>query len=315
MKKTNILKIAFTLVFAFVITGASAQILTDYILTAAGVESEDSVTVNSTTRLYAYPDAVFSPTYDAATNANLGATAQWTWYNSADGSGGAIKAAANENWIEMTHGAAPVTYPVSVEESNTAGGCVGAVTTVNVEIIAEPTVIPTVADGTPIFGSAGSPFTFCETDARLGTDNAQATMSSAIIGNPSFQLQYTLEVDTNMNGDATWQNIPAMTQTYSGAAGTQQAAATTGSTTHDLTLPAGGFVCVTNVVDYPTRFTYTITGINDRISRKSNYLTNSAQAATGWSWYDTTDLETIVITVNPTPVTGPIYHISNMWEL
>ena len=294
---------------AFAISGASAQILTDYIQTAAGSESVDSVTTGTTTILYVYPDLVYSPSYDAATNANLGANARWTWYNSADGSGAPIKAAANENWVEMTHWVAG-TYAVSVEESNTVGGCTGAVSTVNVEILAEPTVTFTAADGTPVLGSAGSPFTFCETDARLGTDYPQATFTTDIISSPSFQIQYTIAVDTNMNGDGTWGNIAAMTETWSGAAGTQLDAGD--GATYNFAQPTGGFVCVTNVVDYPTRYTYTLTGVTDRISRKSDYLTNSTAAADSWTWYDT-GAETIVVIVNPTPVTGPIYHISNMW--
>ena len=52
--------------------------------------------------------------------------------------------------------------------------------------------------------------------------------------------------------------------------------------------------------------------ITDRISRKSDYLVNPTGANTGWRPYDTTT-ETIVITVNPTPVTGPIYTIPNNW--
>lgn len=307
-------KITRNLVAAFATTVlfaglAQAQILTDYVQ-STGVEATDTVTVNSTTRLYVMPDPVYSPSYVASTNANLGTNQRWEWYPSADGSGVAIKAAANENWIEYTWGAAPTTYPISVIESNSAVSCAGSVSTINVEIIAEPTVAYTAADGSGIFGSAGSPFSFCEGDARLGTDAVQATFTHGMTGSPSLQVEYTLAVDTSHNGGGSWTNIPAMTQSYDGASGAQQAVT---GTTHNLTAPAGGFVPLTDGVDYPTRFTYTLTGVNDRITRKCDYLTNSAAAATAWSWYDTTDLETIVIVVNPTPVTGPIYHISNMW--
>lgn len=310
MKKNITKKLLAVFTFAVIFTGLSqAQILTDYVQ-STGAEAADTVTVNSTTRLYVLPDPVYSPSYVASTNAGLGGNELWEWYNSTDGTGTVLKAGANENWIEFTWGAAPATYPISVVESNSAVSCDGSATTINVEIIAEPTVAYTAADGGGIFGSSGSPFSFCENDARLGTDAAQATFTHGMSGSPSLQVQYTLTVDTSHNAGTSWGNIAAMTQTYAGTAGTQQAVT---GTTHNLTAPAGGFVPVTDGVDYPTRFTYTLTGVNDRITRKCDYLTNSAAAATAWSWFDTTDLETIVITVNPVPVTGPIYHISNMW--
>jgi len=297
-------------VAALFIAGANAQILTNYVIQTGTGQSVDSVTVGSTTRLYVYPDMVYSPSYVAATNANLGANERWTWYPSTDGSGVAVKAAANENWLEYTW-AATGTQPVSVIESNISTTCPGTVTTINVEVIDAPTVTFTAVDGTPIFGSAGSPFTFCENDPRLGTDYPQATFT-AEIATPRHQIQYAITVDTSSDGGATWSNIAARTQTYSGAAGTQQSASAT--TTHNLTVVTGGYISIANAggIQRPTRFTYTINGVNDRISRKSDYLTNSAAAATGWTWYDTV-AETLVIIVNPTPVTGPIYHISNMW--
>lgn len=309
MKKNFTKKLLAAFAVAMLFTGLSqAQILTDYVQ-STGSEATDTVTISSTTRLYAYPDAVYSPSYNASTNANLGANQTWTWYNGTDATGTEIKAAANENWIEFTWPGTAQTYPVAVVEANSAVSCDGSATTINVEIIAEPTVTFTSADGSGIFGSAAAPFAFCENDTRLGTDAVQGTFTHGMSGSPSLQVQYSLTVDTSHNAGASWTNIAAMTQTYSGAAGTQQAVT---GTTHNLTAPAGGFVCVTDGVDYPTRFTYSINGVNDRISRKCDYLSNSGAAATGWSWYDTT-AETLVIVVNPVPVTGPIYHISNMW--
>jgi hypothetical protein len=284
--------------------GANAQILTDYVIQTSAGQSVDTVTVNSTTRLYVYPDMIYSPSYNRTTNAGLGANERWTW------SGGVTKAAANENWIEQTW-AATGTVIVNVAESNSAVSCPGSTSTINVQVIATPTVTFTATNATPVFGSAGSPFTFCENDPRLGTDNVQAAFTSGISGNPSYQIQYAITVDTSSDGGATWSNIAARTQTYSGAAGTQQ---TSNTTTSNLTAPTSGFVALPNGggLQRPTRFTYTINGVNDRISRKSNYLTNSTRTATAWTWYDTA-AETVVIIVNPTPVTGPIYHISNMW--
>jgi hypothetical protein len=308
MKKNFTKKLLAAFAVAMLFAGLTqAQILTDYVQ-STGSEAIDTVTISSTTRLYVYPDAVFSPSYNATTNAGIGSNQRWTWYNGTDATGTEIKAASNDNWIENTWPGTAQTYQVAVVESNSAVTCDGSATTIDVEVIASPTVTYTSADGSGIFGSSAT-HTYCENDARLGTDAAQATFTHGMTGSPSFQVQYTLVVDTSHSNGTTWTTIAAMTQTYSGAAGTQQAVT---GTTHNLTAPAGGFVCVTDGVDYPTRFTYTLTGVNDRVSRKSDYLSNSAAAATGWSWYDTTT-ENLVVEVYPVPVTGPIYHISNMW--
>ncbi|MGE0090713.1 MAG: hypothetical protein AB7S50_14670 [Bacteroidales bacterium] len=307
MKKTNFLKFALTLVMAFVIYGANAQILTDYVqAVAAGPEEIDSVITGTTTRLYVYPDLNFSPTFDPATNGGLAGSQVWEWYPSSDGSGVAIKGAANENWLEYTWGAAGL-FPVSVIESNSLLSCDGSVSTIDVRILPEPTVAFTSVDGTPVFGSAASPFSYCESEARLLTDYPQATITSNISGMPSYQIQYSLVVDTTHSGGATWTAIPASGLTYDGAAGTQQIV--TGST-HNLNRPVAGFIAIDG---RPTRYTYSLNGVTDRITRKCDYLTNSAKAANAWTWYDDVTPETMVILVNPAPVTGPIYHISNMW--
>ncbi len=302
MNKRITQKVLTAVAVAFFGLSVNAQILTDYVQ-AVGFNSIDTVTTGATYRLYVLPDAVFSPGYSATTNLPLGVNQRWTW------TGDYTKVATNENWIQFTAGAVG-TDNVTVIETNTALVCDDGGETITIEVIPTPTVTFTAADGTPVFGSAGSPFNFCETDARLGTDAAQAVLANAgLTAAPRFQIQYALTVDTNQNGDGTWGNIAALTQSYLGAAGLQQAVT---GTTHDLTDPAGGFVCITDGVDYPTRYTYTISGATDRISRKGNYLTNATQVATGWTWYDTAP-ETLVIVVNPVPVTGPIYHISNLW--
>lgn len=288
----------------FFVAGAQAQILTNYVIQTNTGETVDTVTVNSTTRLYVMPDPVYSPSYNATTNANIGVNETWTWSN------GVTKAASGENWIEQNW-TATGTVTVDVVEANTTVSCAGSTSTINVEVIDEPTVTYTSVDGSPVFGSAASPFSFCESDGRLTTDYVQAAFTSEIAGNPSYQIQYTITVDTSSDGGSTWSNIAARTQTFAGSSSTQQAS---NAATLNLTVPTGGFVAIANASadQRPTRFTYTLNGVNDRISRKSDYLTNNTAAATAWSWYDTT-AETVVIVVNPSPVTGPIYHISNMW--
>lgn len=314
MNKKITQRIFAALAVALFFTGLiNAQILTDYLSQATTGETIDTVTVGSTTDYYVYPDLVYSPSYNPATNANLGANEAWTWdLTAAGGSTDVTPGGSDANYIRITWTGTAGQYTVGVDESNTSLSCAGSTTTITVDVIAEPTMAFTAADGGGVFGSAAAPFAFCEGDARLGTDVVQAALTHGMNGSPSFQVQYELTVDTSADGGTTWTNIAGLTQTYSGAAGTQQASTTT---THNLTLPAGGFVAIANGggLQRPTRYTYNLDGINDRITRKCDYITNSAAAATAWSWFDTTDQETLVIVVNPTPVTGPIYHISNMW--
>lgn len=304
MNKNFIQKIfvACTLVL-FGVGGVNAQILTDYEEATVGVI--DSVTVNSTTRLYVYPDPVFSPTYNAVSNTNLGTDQRWSW----DIGAANVKPNANENWLEYTWGSTG-TQTITVVETNNSITCVGSNTTIDVEVIDAPTVVFTVADATPVFGSSAT-HSYCEGTARLGTDYPQATFTTEVSGTPSFQIDYDIAIDTSDDGGTTWTNIAALDQDYTGASGLQESSNTN---THNLQRPAGGFVAIANGdgIKKPTRYTYSINGVNDRISRKSNYLTNSTKVATAWSWYDTGG-KTLSVFVYPTPVTGPIYKISNLW--
>ncbi|PLX10297.1 MAG: hypothetical protein C0597_17005 [Marinilabiliales bacterium] len=173
----------------------------------------------------------------------------------------------------------------------------------DVDVIGAPSVTYSAdAPGTII----GADLTVCEGDARL-TDVVQlAFTQAAIAGSPSYLASYTIDIDTTAT--------TAFTETFSNAAAVATDAATLGLAQPVDHGDGAGFVCLTNAGGdkRTTVYTYTILGVNDRISRKSDYLTNSGALPTGWSLYDTT-AETIAITVNPAPVTGPIYHIGNMW--
>jgi len=73
--------------------------------------------------------------------------------------------------------------------------------------------------------------------------------------------------------------------------------------------------------DYRTVYEYTLqsssdvtgTGIVSAISHKSDYLTINGGGSVTASPF--TNPTTITYIVNPRPVTGPIYHISNDWAL
>jgi hypothetical protein len=317
MKRKNVFRIGLSIVFTmFVASALFAQVENaDYVLYDANETAPtaiDSVTTGTTTGFYAKPDVYYHPNYNAGGGWNVTANFSWNWsFNGA--SGGTINDAdVNDPYVTITWDAGTGSYEVNVyeEASPAMGGCQGAVTVLNVEVIAEPTVTYT-ADNPGV--TIGADLTVCDGDARL-TDVVQA----AFTGIATMQLDWDLEIatlDASMAKDEYFDidyNSLGAAQAYAiqnqGSDGSQTV--DIAASTYDLTKPTGGFL-VTN--SKSTVFTYDIRGTNDRISRKCDYIANPTAALDSWSWYDTT-VETIVIQVNPAPDTGPIYHIPNSWN-
>jgi hypothetical protein len=321
MKRGNLLKIVTGIAMAlFVANGSYGQDVqggADYEAISGDQATDiDSVTVGSTTRLYVKPDAYFHPGYvTPAWTLTAGFT--WTW--AIPGAAGTADAGevTTDEWVQVDwSGTAGGPYNVVVTEAAPAafGSCTGD-TNVYVEVVASPTVTFTADNPGTIIGAD---LTVCEGDARL-TDVVQATLA----GIRTFQLDWSLEITTRDVTDAvvayfdddnaTKLGAPGNAIEYPRATGNQQ---TVNATTLDLTKATGGFISIEDPDDNIKRQTvyiYSVNAVNDRISRKSDYLTNPTALATGWTWYDTT-AETITIRVNPAPVTGPIYHIPNDWQ-
>lgn len=312
MKKTNFFKMVMTLVMAFMVTGAFAQWI------PSTTQPTDTVTLGKNVPYFVEPDAYFSPAWTGgATGPDSGnATTTFNWSVPTVPVGGTATptdVTANDNYIEYAFTGATGAYQIQVTE--TANSCAGSAVTQDVEVINAPDfAINTAA------GYISADITACEGDAALG-DIVGVTLSTDIAQNPSFQLGWQLEIKTLTSGGADDQfydegnlatapvsGVPvAIDSTFT--SGTQETGINT--TTFDLTKPADGFIAIDDGGKQTTVYTYTVNGVNDRISRKSNYLTNSIADPTAWDVYGTA--ATIVITVNPAPVTGPIYHISNMW--
>lgn len=309
-----------TLVLAFVITGAFAQVVNSDAVEGGNVgvnadEGIDSLVIGAVAPYWAEPDSYYHPDYDAAAPAwALTAGFTWNWSIPLNpGAGAAITGGgAPANYVEITFSAAGL-YQIAVNEQAPAamGSCQGSDTTMYVRVITTPTVTFTGDDDGN--GILGIDISACEGGART-EDVVQATFSN---DKATYQLDWDLVIRT-LDGTSTpdeWFNFDkssagaalAYARDFDGAAGTQVTGIT--GSTHDLDKPVGGWTVINNKV---TEYIYTISAVNGRISRKSDYLTNSAQDAASWSWYDQTD-ETITITINPAPVTGPIYKISNMW--
>lgn len=311
MKKTNFLKIAFTLVLAFVISGAFAQILTVYDETNA---TDMYQTESTTFRLYALPDANFSGSYDAATNTGIDVNARWTWDL------GGLTAIAPwvdnttaiaQNYVEITAPAAGGgPYTIDATESNTlGGGCVSGTTQSQiVNVVAAPTGSITTTD---ILAPANCGDQAAETVQVQFVENVPDALAGF-----AFAVTETVDVIdgtgafvSNVSTNATFVSFTTATKAQGVGADFTAASASPNFYYEFSTSPL--------VVDggtNRTRYTYNLVkatdapgasldGVISAISEKSQYID-------GVDTYSFGDSEVVFI-VNPAPVTGPIYHISN----
>ncbi len=296
MKRELTLKVVWSLAVVFTANSLFAQIPAVFDpISGNSAVAIDSVTVGTTTPYWVEPDSYYHPNF-ASTGA-LTANFTWTW---AVAPAGPTMSATN-NYVEIAWPAQGL-FNVTVFETAPAamGGCSSADTNAYVRVIASPTVGFTADNPGTIIGAN---LNVCESDTRLN-DIVQASITTVAGATPQVQLEYTYEVETeDAGGTTTQQSINEFLFT----AGNQVTGINTA--TYNLMRPAGGYAVIGGET---TIYTYTISGVTDRISRKSDYLVNPTGANTGWRPYDTTT-ETIVITVNPTPVTGPIYTIPNNW--
>jgi len=310
MKRKNVFKIGLSIVLTMFVATVFGQVeSTGNYVAISGDQSTDidSVTIGSITRLYVKPDPYYHPNY-VAPGWTLTANFTWTWAVPPAG-GTPVAVVDTVNWVEVDWtGAASSLHEIIVTETAPAslGACSGD-TNVYVRIVAEPTVTYTAGAG---YISADT--SVCEGAAILA-DDLEATFT----GIRTLQLDWNLEIAT-LDGGGGKDEYFDINKNSLGAApayaidkdstGTQEVSIN--ATTFSLTKPAGGF---TTISKKSTVYTYSLNAVNDRISRKSDYLTNPTALAANWSWYDKT-AEEVIIQVNPAPDTGPIYHIPNNWN-
>ncbi len=303
MKKSTLLKMALTLTAMFMFTGAFAQILTDY--------SEDETvemyqTAGRTFQLYVLPDPIYSPTYDPATNAHLGANSQWRFVYTGLTGNPLNNTPAAQNWVEFTNPGVG-NYTVAATELNTLIGCEDASPrTTTIHVVAAPVATCPTADAT----------TFCgNTVAQAIALNITENVPNAL-GAYAFSVEEVVdEIDgsdaliTNVSSNSTFVNFLTTGKAKSGTTGFTAA-------TPDFTYTFNSSALVVSN-NHRTRYTYTFheasdaggtlaDGIISAISHKSDYVQ-------GLISYAFTDNQVVFI-VNPTPVTGPVYHIPNAFR-
>jgi hypothetical protein len=280
-----------------------AQILTDY----EDLAESSYQTAGTTARLYVEPDGVYSPTYDPATNGNINANARWTWtFAGLTATAPVVSGnAVAQNFVEFTN-VAVGSYTVTVAESNTFAPCLdGSPESQVIEVIAAPTAAITTAD----------PGEACGTQPAMTVNVTFTEAVPVALAGYAFAVNELVEnIDIAGTTTATLTDNDGFID-YP----------TTGkiNTSNDLTGAASpyGFAFTTSALavqnNLRTKYTYTLikasdaplaepNGVISAISQKSDYPNHATP-----NTYAFNANNQIVIIVNPTPVTGPIYHIPN----
>jgi hypothetical protein len=279
---------------------------------SGATQTEMWMTVGTTVPAYAQPDPYYHPNYDAAGgNYTLTDNFSWTWTETPTGTGNLTitQSAADDNYV--TFSTADVDdYAITVAEGSPT--CTDATpSTLTLHAIAAPTAAFTTAGDSVTCG-----------DLALQAVNMTITenISLATMGRYAFSVVMT--VDTFDYATSAWVNIPASSSTIVdwtlATKGTPSGAFAAGAWAHSFNTPAMPLVNSRRTrylfsLENPTDYTGAGSGMASVISANSDYIAIAAgsEAANTTLYGFGTDVMGWV--VNPVPVTGPIYHISNTW--
>ena len=157
--------------------------------------------------------------------------------------------------------------------------------------------------------------TYVGSDDNCGTLAAQ-DITIRLRGVPPFRLVWDYE-EININADLTETSLTTTQTTQAIPLIINKADLTDeGGLVWSYTLEAGKSFTVQN--NERTKYVYTLTELNGRIARKSDYLAGPS-APEDYSYYtNIVDLDaangaqtSVEVIVNPSPATGTIYHIPN----
>jgi len=307
MKKSTLLKLALMSVCAFLFVGAQAQDPAVINVNYTNVAETVYQTAGKNFRLYVAPDQVYSPGYDGDGIPAINALSEWRWVTGASYAAGVqVKTWANENWIEVAAPVAGTTqYWVSERYNALCNDATG--TTKTVTVIAAPDATITTGDL-----AAGCGNVVAQVVAIQITEAAPATLAAY-----AFSVE---EVVENIDAAGNPIGLPLSTNAtfvdYPVAGGKLKTPALTGAN------PTYGVNFTTSALDIlnakRTRYTYTLTkasdapglasdGIISAISQKSDVVGGTVLTH-GFAG----DIAYVAI-VNPTPTTGPIYHVTNIF--
>jgi len=331
MKTKQTLKILLSsALFIFAVMTAQAQVENgDFEAVADGVAAKivDSTSIGSTNGYYLMPDSYYHPNYTAAGSWALTAGFTWTW-GIAPAGPTVTDASTADNYVEVTF---PATgnFVLSGRELAPAlyGGCTSTDSTVSIVVLDTASFSVTPATGVYI-APATDTLEVCEGDAALVGGLVGVDIVDNIGNGANFNLIWDLTIFTLMADHTTPLNYYQTDESTTLGAGVPAVSATAAAPTviadpgtYDLqSVDDGTFSAIGGA---STVYRYTVNAINDRLSRKGEYLSLLAANAgvpgfattpDDFTYYGVDDEEfSVVIIVNPTPVTGPIYHIPNNW--
>jgi len=319
MKKSTFLKIALTFASALFVSGAMAQgAAADYSLISAD-GSVTYVTQGKAVPVYVQPDAIYNPSWVFP---SAGLTAGFTWVLTSASSPANItfNQPSALNYVEVSGVTVGGPYAVNVYEQAPAafGGCHDAGINFSVNVTGKPTAA--------VSGSAVAAWTVdvAGHNFHVCGDQAAENLSVAITetGAPAANAGYAYSVQKrSVNIDAADVEIPASVVT------SLASDHTTAAKYHGAgpEVVSTGALTVLNLKR--TKYTFTLLkasdllvatpeGIVSAISQKSDYVAanvaGGATAAAGnITTYPFTGTVTVEYIVNPTPITGPVYHIAN----
>ena len=325
----NFLKIALTFVLAMAISGAFAQasdVVGDGAAFATNYETAGQATVGTTyimegttVPMFALPDDYFHPDYDnVAEDYTLNAAGfTWVWTEGTGTLSITQPNGASDNYVTVSAvvgDAAGSPYTINVLETAPLawGSCNdGAGEDITVNVVTEPSV--TIGGSTT--------YNFCAGSGSLPTD-IQSVISG---GWQNYRMTWTLEI-------ATLDDLSAKEFYYSDETGAGQAAGQFYAVDYDEAGPqlvanagvapdlmtVGSFDVINNGTnDAVTVYTYILNKINDQASRYGQFLAKLGVegAPETFNYYPLVAApETVVVTVYPSPNTGPIYHINSSWS-
>jgi hypothetical protein len=283
MKKCYLLKIVASAgLFIFLGFNASAQQMDANLTVDQTVDQY--VTVNKALPYHVTPDPYFNPGY---VTPGWAVASSFLWSFTTDPSSFTINDATVIN-PDITIGEVG-DFELNVLETS-ADGCPGATpTSINIHVLAAPT-----------FDFGG----IADIDQCGGVAAMDVTFTINPNGADDYLVDWTYDVD-NLSADrSTVDNELAA----SDVTNTDVAFAASGI---GLVLVNQAFPVLNNKV---TRYTFTLDGINDAVSRRSDYIAPLLRnlAATNFTNYVPGADNTFEVVVLPAPTTGPIYHIPNL---
>lgn len=279
MKKMNFFKIAFTLVLAISFSVAFGQ-AKDANLTED--QTVDMVmTVGTEMPFYVTPDSYFNPAY---VGPGWTVTSSFLWSFTVNPASFSFDAVNTATTIapDITIGTVG-SYVLNAVETS-VDGCTGTTRSVNVDVLAAPTADFSVGDV-----------------EQCGDYTAAVLVDIADNSATLFEVDYTLVVQNYLADKVTADGAVLSTTPYTDVA--------LGAPGAGQTLIASATYGVLNTK--VTRYTFTIDGVNDAVSRVSDYIPSIRDGAAANTLYASATDDTFIVTVLPSPTTGPIYHLAN----